>query len=260
VICLKKVEVKNIDFNYITSQVLKGVTFTASEGEFLGVIGPNGSGKSTLLRVMSKLLLPKVGTVYYEDCDLSTLSRRDVARRVAVVPQESPMGFSFTVSDIVLMGRNPHMGLLESEGKRDYEIARRSMEVTNTYHLRNRVVTQLSGGERQRVIIARALAQSPKVLLLDEPTANLDIHHQIEILDLVKKLTENGLIVICSIHDLNLASFYADRLLALKEGRIITWGTPAHVLTEEHVRHIFGIDVIIEPHPVTGVPCIILTP
>lgn len=259
-ICLKKVEVKDIDFDYVNSQILKDITFTASEGEFLGIIGPNGSGKSTLIRLMSKIISPKVGTVYYGEQDLNTLSRRDVAQRVAVVPQESPIGFSFTVKDIVLMGRHPHMGVFESEGERDHEIARKSMEITRTYHLRNRMVTELSGGERQRVIIARALAQTPRVLLLDEPTANLDIHHQIEILDLVKKLTENGLIVICSIHDLNLASMYADRLLALREGKIITLGTPACVLTEEHVHHIFGIDVIIKPHPETGTPYVILIP
>ena len=257
-ICLKEVEVKNVDFQYGASTVLKSVTFTAHSGEFLGIIGPNGSGKSTLLKVMSKILTPQMGTVYYGDRDMETLCRREVAQRVAVVPQDSSPGFSFNVFEIVLMGRNPHLNYLQSEGERDYEIVKRSMEVTNTYHLRDRTMNQLSGGERQRVVIARALTQTPKVLLLDEPTANLDIHHQIEILDLVKKLTKQGLLVICSIHDLNLASFYSDRLLALKKGRIITCGTPPHVLTEETIRYIFGIEVFIEPHPVTGSPCIIL--
>ncbi|MBU6999025.1 MAG: heme ABC transporter ATP-binding protein [Theionarchaea archaeon] len=256
--CLQKVEVQHICAGYNLGDVLQDINFTAREGEFIGLIGPNGSGKSTLLHVMSKILNPTCGTVYLGDVEIESMKLKEVARVLAVIPQDSPMTFSFTVADIVIMGRNPHLTLFHSEGKEDIEIARKAMEATDTFHLRNRVITNLSGGERQRVIIARALAQSPKVLLLDEPTANLDIRHQIEIFDLVKRLTEEGLIVICAIHDLNLASLYSDRLIVLKEGRVLAFGNPEEVLTVENMREIFGVEAIIQNHPVENSPFVIL--
>ncbi len=252
------VEVDNVYFSYKLLDVLKNINLKAEEGEFLGIVGPNGSGKSTLLQVLSKALTPKAGTIYLGDWEINGMNVKEVARMVAVVPQESPITFSFTVSEIVMMGRTPHLRMLQSESEKDYEVARKAMEATNTYYLRDRLITELSGGERQRVIIARALTQSPKVLLLDEPTANLDIHHQIEILDLVKNLTGKGLIVICAIHDLNLASLYSDRLIALKDGEIVSFGTPEEVLTEEGVKDIFGVKAIIEKHPVAKSPFVIL--
>ena len=241
-----------MDAYYGSVKILDDIDFSASHGELLGVIGPNGSGKTTLLRTISRILKPKVGTILLEGRDVQGMKDKEFSRNFAAVPQDTTINFDFSALDIVLMGRNPHLGRLELEGEEDIEIARRCMELTNCWHLAERPITELSGGERQLVIIARALTQEPKVLLLDEPTSHLDINYQIEIMELLKRLTsEEKLIVVAVIHDLNLAAQYCDRLALLHKGKIVSLGTQAQVLTAENIKNTFGADVIIKKHALT---------
>lgn len=246
-------DIESLSFNYGTAKVLEDVTFKADRGECVGIIGPNGSGKSTLLKTLSKILKPSAGRVILCDKELERYSAKELARHMAVVPQDMNIGFDFTCLEVVLMGRNPHMGRFELEGKRDLGVAKEAMMLTSTWHLRERPFSEISGGERQRVIIARALAQEPSVLLLDEPVSHLDINHQIEILDLVERLkSQRGLVVIIVLHDLNLAARYCDRLLLLYGNRILATGRPEEVLTQEYICKAFRANVIIRKHPLTG--------
>ena len=239
--------------NYGNVKVLENVFLSTGRGECVGIIGPNGSGKSTLLKALSKIIKPASGSIVLMGRDLQSISRGELARKVAVVSQDTPTDFNFTGLDIVLMGRNPHMKRFAVEGRKDYEIAQASMELTSTWPLRDRMFNELSGGERQRVIIARALAQEPSVLLLDEPVSHLDISHQIEILELVDRLKRTrGLLVVLVIHDLNLAARYCDRLILLDSKTIKAAGTPAEVLTRENIRNAFHADVLVRRHPMTG--------
>ncbi|HDN68042.1 ABC transporter [ANME-1 cluster archaeon ex4572_4] len=251
-------EIKGVDAYYGSVKVLEGVDFKAQQGEFLGVVGPNGSGKTTLLRAVSRILKPRVGTVLLNGSNVLEMKDKEFSRNFAAVPQDTTINFEFSALDIVLMGRNPHLGRLELESERDIEIARRSMKLTNCWHLAERPVTELSGGERQLVIIARALTQQPKVLLLDEPTSHLDINYQIEIMQLLRRLTlDEGLIVVAVIHDLNLAAIFCDRLALLHKGRIAALGTQEEVLTAENIKRIFGANVVVSRLPQTN-QCYIL--
>lgn len=254
-----KLSIKGIDFSYDSVKALEDVTFEVKDEEVLGVIGPNGSGKTTLLRCINLALKPKAGSILIDEKDILELQRKEIARKIGVVPQNSAIHFPFTVLDIVLMGRAPHLGRLDREGPGDLEIAKKAMEVTDTQHLADRFIDEVSGGEKQRVIIARALAQEPKILLLDEPTLHLDINHQLEVLELIKKLSrENDLIVILVSHDLNLAARYCDRLLLLNHGRIYSAGKPEEVLTPENIRNVYRVLVDVLSHPSTGTPHLIL--
>lgn len=233
---------------------LDGVSFTVRRGEFIGLIGPNGAGKTTLLRMMAKLLEPTGGAVFLDGAALADLRQRDVAKQVATVPQSAvPADFAFPTLDVVLMGRYPHRGRFEDETAEDRAIAQEAMRATWTWSLADRVITQLSGGERQRVVMARALAQRPRLLLLDEPTANLDLCHQILMLDLVRDLVRReGLAVVAAIHDLTLASRYCGRLLLLKAGSILVDDAPPAVLTPERLGDVFGVVAQVAPDPLTG--------
>ena len=246
-------EIKEVDAYYGSVKVLEDVDFRAAEGELFGVVGPNGSGKTTLLRTISRILRPQVGTILLEDSDVMKMKNKEFSRNFAVVPQDTAVNFDFSARDVVLMGRNPHLGRLELETDNDLEIAKRSMELTNCWHLAERPITELSGGERQLVIIARALTQEPRVLLLDEPTSHLDINYQIGIMELLKRLTtQEGLIVIAVIHDLNLAAQYCDRLVLLHKGKIIAQGVQAEVLTAANIKRAFGANVIAKRHALTN--------
>jgi len=246
-------EIKEVDAYYGLVKVLTSVDFSAAQGELIGVIGPNGSGKTTLLRAISRILRPKVGTILLDDRDILKMKDREFSRNFAVVPQDTAVNFDFSALDVVLMGRNPHLGRLELETDKDLSIAKRSMELTNCWHLSERPITELSGGERQLVIIARALTQEPRVLLLDEPTSHLDINYQIEIMELLKRLTtQEGLIVIAVIHDLNLAAQYCDRLILLHKGGIAAAGTQEEVLTAANIKKAFGANVIAKRHALTN--------
>lgn len=248
-------KIENIDFYYKSTKILDRITFQVKSGEFLGIMGPNGSGKTTLLRCITNVLKPCRGTVLIDRNEVHTLTRKEIAKTMGVVPQTSTVDFAFTVFEIVLMGRTPHIDDFGRESAKDYEIVRNAMEVTNTSHLSDRIFEELSGGEHQRVIIARALAQQPQILLLDEPTIHLDIGCQLELLDLIRRLgKQEEIVVIAVFHDLNLAAQYCDSLILLDNGRIVSAGLPEHVLTPENIKKVYNIGAFVRRHPLTNAP------
>ena len=255
-----KLKIKNLSFYYESIKALENVTFELESGQVLGVIGPNGSGKTTLLKCIHTILRPKSDAVFIDGKDASKLSRRDIAQKIGLVPQGSPVLFPFTVLDVVLMGRIPHLNrFMGKETQRDLEIVEKAMALTDTQHLANRLIDELSGGELQKVIIARALAQEPSILLLDEPTLHLDINHQLEIMELIRELAKNRqLVVILVSHDLNLAARFCDRLLLLNSGKIFAIGPPREVLTPEKIGKVYHINVRVNYNPKTRSPNIML--
>lgn len=235
-------------------EILRQVTFQLAAGELVGLVGPNGAGKSTLLRVLGGLLTTGVqGRIALLGRPLSTYSPREVARLIAHVPQATALDFPFTVRDIVLMGRSPHLGRFQLEGPRDRTIAEWAMRTADVLPFGGRLVSTLSGGERQRVLIARALAQEPAILLLDEPTSNLDIKHQLALLEMVRSLAHrDGLGVVAAIHDLPLAARFCDRIVLLTQGRVVAAGRPDQVFTPARLAQVFGVEVSVEREPTTG--------
>lgn len=222
-------------------------------GEVLGILGPNGSGKSTLLRALAGVREPQGGAVRLDGIDLADLSRRERARKIALVPQETRISFPLTARELVLLGRSPHTGPFGWEGGEDFRVADAAMERTATRELATRPVEELSGGERQRVVLARALAQEPRVLLLDEPTAYLDLRHTVVLLDLARDLARSeGVALAIVLHDLNLASMYCDRLLLLDGGRAHASGRPEEVLRYEDLCQVYGTELYVAPHEITG--------
>lgn len=223
-------------------------------GQFVGLLGPNGSGKTTLLRVMAGLLAPTEGAVWLDGAGLASLSPRRIARSLAVVPQTQPVGdFPFLALDVVAMGRYPHRARFQSETSEDWAIARDAMAQTDSAQFADRAVPTLSGGERQRVTVARALAQRPRLLLLDEPTANLDLAHQLQVLKVVRQLvTEHGFGAVAALHDLESASRFCDRLVLLSRGAIVADGTPSEALTPERLADVFGVRAQVELDEVAG--------
>ena len=241
---------EGISFAYQDKSVLNEIDLAIKPGELVGLIGPNGSGKSTLIKCLSRVLVPQRGRVWLDGHTLASLDPQQIARHIAVVPQAVELPPGFTAFEIVLMGRVPHLDWWQNENARDKEIARAAMEATGTWLLAERLVNQLSGGERQRVVIARALAQEPEVLLLDEPTAHLDVKHQIEVMELVRRLNrERGLAVLVVFHDLNLAAQYCSRLVLFKEGRVYKTGSPREVIAPDVLREVYGIELLVFPHP-----------
>jgi iron complex transport system ATP-binding protein len=250
---------ENLTGGYGKNAVIHDVSFEIKKGDFLGIIGPNGSGKSTLLRLMSRVLSPQKGRVMLEKMDIMHIDLKKLSQKIAFVPQDTLVNFSFTVEEIVLLGRIPHLRRLQHETKKDYAIAQRSMEITDTAGLKDKNINELSAGERQRVIIAKALAQEPMLLFLDEPTSHLDIGHQIQLLNLLKKLnTEGSLTVLIVLHDLNLASEYCDRIILLDQGRVFKEGEPKEVLTYQNIESVYKTLVIVKENPVSLKPYIIL--
>lgn len=248
-----KLQIKNMYAGYGRKRVLKDMDMTVEEGDFLGVIGPNGCGKSTLIRAITGVVDTLEGRVVLDGRKIGDMSRRDMARKVAVVPQDTHIGFPFTVWEVVLMGRNPYTGRFDSLTSEDFRCARRAMEKTGIEYLKDRKVNELSGGELQRVVIARAIAQEPKLLLLDEATSHLDIGHKIETMDMVKKMNkEEGVTVISIHHNLDMAARYCDRLVLIDGGRIRTVGEPEEVLTPGHLRAVYGIEAEIHENPRDG--------
>jgi iron complex transport system ATP-binding protein len=253
------IEVNSVSFRYHEDWVLQDISFRVDKGEFVGVIGPNGSGKTTLLKILYRLLSPQKGEILFELVPMQKMDRTDIAKRIAVVAQETHLLFPFSVLETVLMGRSPHLGHLMFESEKDVEMTKRAMEWTKVLPFSERSMDELSGGERKRVFIARALAQEPEVILLDEPTANLDIHHQMDFLDLILTLNrERGLTIVMASHDMNIASEFCDRLILLRGGEIYKIGTPEEVITQENIEKVYGCEVWVDRNPFSGMPRISL--
>lgn len=235
-----------IQVSFGSKTILHDISLAIQDKEFVGIIGPNGSGKSTFLKCLYRVLQPSGGKIYFDGSELSSLSHRDTALKMAVVAQHSTVNFDFSVLEMVLMGRSPYKGLLDRDKIDDYEIARHALEQVGLSAFESRNFNTLSGGEQQRVILARALAQRTECLVLDEPTNHLDIKYQLELMTIVKRLDAT---VVSAIHDLNLAAIYCDRIIALKEGHIVCSGTPQEVLTAETIRHIYGVSAMVQTLP-----------
>nr|WP_235855531.1 ABC transporter ATP-binding protein [Methanofollis fontis] len=250
------IRTEELDVSYGTKPVLEAISIAVKEGSFIGILGPNGCGKTTLLRALSRIIDPDAGSVYVGDREIDGYSIRELATIVGAVPQETAVTFDFTVEEIVQMGRHPYLGRLSSMSEEDYAICRHAMEITNTAYLAGSLITEISGGERQRVLIARALAQTPRVLLLDEPTSHLDINHQIEVLSIIRGLVPE-VTVIGVFHDINLAAYFCDTVVLMERAHIAAVGTPAAVITDRNIREIFGVDMIVRTHPITGRPYVV---
>jgi iron complex transport system ATP-binding protein len=245
----------DVTFGVNGTKILRRVSLALQPGEFVGLIGPNGAGKSTLLKVISGLWRGADGTLELLGRPLNNYQPKEAAQIIAHVPQFTLLDFAFTVREVVLMGRSPHLGRFQLEGPRDRAIADQAMQITNTLDLAGRFVNTLSGGERQRVLIARALAQQPQILLLDEPTSNLDIRHQLGVLELIRALAhDQGLGVLAAIHDLDSAARFCDRLVLLAQGAVVAEGRPADVLTADTLGRVFGVEIWVERDSRTGAP------
>jgi iron complex transport system ATP-binding protein len=254
-----ELEMRNVTLGYNRQPVLRDITLRAAPGEMVGLIGPNGSGKSTIIRALSRLIRPESGKININGRDINKIPQRELACMVGVVPQLPLLPSAFTAFEIVLMGRNPHLGLFQSEERRDLALTWQAMVETGTDALADRRVSELSGGEIQCLLIARVLVQETGAILLDEPTANLDIGRQVEILDLIKRLcAEKSLTVLAAVHDLNLAAQYCDRVALIYRGQVHAEGTPREVITEINVRQVYGADNCVYTHPANGLPAVLL--
>jgi len=241
------ISAKNLNYSYSSKdvfEVLKGIDINFEKGLFYSIIGPNGSGKTTLLKCLNGMIKCKKDTVFINNSDITSLSPNQIARNISFVPQNTIIDFEFSAFDIVLMGRSPYLRSFQNESKEDLHIAETSMIATNTWHLRDKNINEISGGERQRVIVARALAQHCPIMLLDEPVSMLDIHHQIELLNTVRKIVTNTHITAITVmHDLNMAARYSDRIILLQDGKIVAEGVPDDVLTEENICNVYNLKV-----------------
>lgn len=252
-------DINNLVFTYNKKKVLDNVTFDIRQGEILGILGMNGCGKTTLLKNLNKNLEPDAGAILLEGDDMEEMPKRSIAQKIAVVPQGNEIKFAFTVKDIVSMGRIPFLSTFSGESSEDVKIIEDAIEMTGLEEYRDRYINTMSGGERQRVIIARALAQTPKIILMDEPTLHLDINMQFEALDLVYKLSrEKGLTVVIVSHDLPLVARYCDRIIMLKDKKIFAMGEPEEVLTSENIREVFRVDGELSTDSKTGERTVLL--
>ena len=245
------VRVEGVDVSLAGERVLREIT-AAADDAFVGLVGPNGAGKTTLLRTMNGVAEPDDGVVYVDDDDVSSLSSRETARRVATLPQSTDVSFEFTVEELVRMGRHPHASRFA--GGTDAAAVREAMERVDVARFADRSVHDVSGGERQRVLLARCLAQDADVLLLDEPTASLDVARAVETLSLVRSLVDEGRTVVAAIHDLDLAARFSDELVMLDDGRVVASGAPEDVVTVENVESVFGAPARVRTDPVTDAP------
>ncbi len=251
------ISAENLSSAYGDNIVLHDISIEVQPGDFYGVIGPNGSGKSTLLKTLTGILKPVAGRVRIYGRDIAHLCPREIARKIAAIPQEISILFPFTAEEIVAMGRHPHIRRFGGESERDLKVIERSMKDTETFSLAGRYMDELSGGERQRVIIARALCQEPEALLLDEPTSHLDINHQVEVFELLTELNrKRNLAVFVVSHDLNLCAEYCRELIIIKDGRIHRRGAPKEILTEETVREVYETEVSILANPKSEAPIV----
>lgn len=248
------IDVHDLKLTYDTHPVLDGTEFKVQRGDLVALLGANGAGKSTLLRCISRILQPTGGNILLDGRELRQFNSKEAARQMAVVPQETTADFDFTVEEIVMMGRFPYLKRFQKEEQQDRDIVKRSMEMTGVSHLANRSIAALSGGEKQRVIIARAVCQQPEALILDEPTANLDIGYQSMLLELAARLNrEQGITVIAAIHDINLAVYHFNRFILLSGGRVLAVGRAEEVITAENIQNSYGVPASTFRHPLHGV-------
>lgn len=255
------VNIKNLSYSYGTFSVLKNISFDVKKSDFFIIIGPNGSGKTTLMKIIAGIIKSQKKRLEILGNRIETYSRKALARKIAFVPQISAIDFPFTVAELVYMGRSPYLGLLGVEQKKDIEIVREAIAFTEMESLAHRKCDQLSGGERQRAFIARAICQQPRIILLDEPTAALDLAHQVKIMDLMEKLKQDKNITIIMVsHDVNLAAMYADRLLMLNNGKIVNIGTPSEVLTYQSLEKTYGCRLLVDKSPIDKSPRVTLVP
>lgn len=240
--------VRGVSVSYKSVRALDGVSIALESGKITALVGPNGSGKTTLLRCLNGILKPSLGVVLLDGKEVTKLSSKELAKIVGYVPQSFSAFLPFTAFEVATMGRRPYVSWSLSEY--DLEVVRRALEVTNSKHLADRYFDELSGGEKQRVVIAMALAQEPEVLLLDEPTSNLDLKHQLEVLGLVRELAEeHSLTVVMAMHDLNLAARFSDVAIMLRGGRVFSVGKPEDVLTPENIEQVYGVKVEVLYNP-----------
>ena len=239
-----KLKVNNIEFAYNSIPVLENISMELNCSEVLGIVGPNGTGKSTLIRCIDHILNPKRGSIFLDEQDISKMTRMEIARKIGYVPQSIEGVFPASVIDTVLMGRRPYLGWKSSKEDLDYVLE--VLELLGMMEFSMRDINEISGGQQQKVLIARALAQKADILLLDEPTSNLDIRHQLEVMEIMKNIVKNkGISAIMALHDLNLASRYADRIIMMKEGKIFAAGNPASVLTVENIKQVYGVRALV---------------
>lgn len=253
------IRLENLSCGYGRKIVISDINLEIPAGEFVGIIGPNGSGKTTLMRALTRLVNPVKGKIYLDNKDIHSISHKEIARKIAVVSQNLPV-VPMTVNEFVLLGRVPYRkGVQLLENKHDASIAYEAMRMTDTLRLKDSYLSGMSGGEVQLAFIARALAQEPTVLLLDEPTSHLDITQQVRILDLIKSLNQNrALTVVVILHDLNLASEYCDRLVLMEDGRIKKSGRPQEVLTYHDIEEVYKTVVVVEKNPLSGKPFVLI--
>ncbi len=257
---MKAVTLERIYFGYSAEMIFRDFSLTINPGEFFGIIGPNGSGKSTLLRLIGGILKPMCGSVKLGESDIVHLARREIARIIALVPQESPFAFDWKVKDIVMMGRNPFLGLWGRPQKQDWCAVERAMVLTDTIDLADKDINAISTGEKQRAVLARALAQEPQILLLDEATSHLDISHRVAMLRILKTLNQEGKTIIFVSHDLNEAGAFCSRVVLLRRGEILACDAPDRVFRSELIYTAYGLEPVVTVHPFTGRPQILLPP
>lgn len=246
------IQVNDVELSIQQKTILKDISFHAGKGEMIGLIGPNGSGKTTLLRIIANLLKPSTGFVFIDDFDANTYRKKNFARKLCYVPQDTKIDFDFKAKDIVMMGRHVHKPRFQSDNRKDLETIQAYMEMTYTWNLADQSVLSLSGGQRQLVLISKALAQETPIMLLDEPVSALDIYYQLHILSLLKHLSRKGKTIIVVLHDLNLASRFCDQMLLLKQGEVKAYGNAQHVLTNKNIKETYNVQAKIRTDDVTS--------
>lgn len=243
----KIIECSNIGFSYNGTAVLNGINFSISPGEMVGILGANGSGKSTLLKIFSGLLKPESGEALYRNKEISKIGRKEIAKRLAYIPQDPVFAFPFSITEIVLMGRAPYIGRFEFEREQDREMAESAMETVGITHLKDRLISQVSAGERQLASLARALVQEPEIMILDEPATFLDIRHRTEIMKILIKLKEeSGISIVAATHDIFSALYYFEEIIILKDGKVFAEGKTEKVVNEENLSAAYGINVSVK--------------
>ena len=255
---MKSIEAESISFSYKGNQVISNIDIRIQSGEFISIIGPNGSGKTTLLKIFQGILIPSHGSLTSSGRSIADMSPRERAKLISVVPQNPEIPKWMTLSDFVMLGRNAHLGLFKWEREKDIKVVKSAMTMTDIWDISHRKLSEVSGGEMQRAMIALAIAQSSPVMLLDEPTANLDLKRQIDTLSLIKKnhIIREGITVL-AIHDLTLAGQLSDRIIMLDDGNIVADGTPEQVLTKQNLEPVYGLKMNIIPHPLTQTPVVL---